>query len=85
MFYLAVMIIALALLPAALSVAAALGILAIRALMIIAVVSIVCWLVVAYPTFWILVISGAAIAVAGWYGVVLNVREVLRLLRKPLE
>jgi hypothetical protein len=80
MFHLAVIIIALALLPTALSVAAALGALAVRALVVIAVVAIVGLLLVALWKLWLVILGGALIAVIIWYGVVLNLREVLRLL-----
>jgi uncharacterized membrane protein YfcA len=82
LFHLAVIIIALALLPAALSVATALGALAMCALIVIAVVAIVWWLLVAYPTLWVLILGGAIMAIVGWYGVFLNLREVRRLLRQ---
>jgi hypothetical protein len=82
LFHLAVIIIALALLPAALSVAMALGALAMCALIVIAVVAIVWWLLVAYPTLWVLILGGALMVIVGWYGVFLNLREVRRLLRQ---
>jgi hypothetical protein len=82
LFHLAVIIIALALLPAALSVATALGALAMCALIVIAVVAIVWWLLVAHPTLWVLILGGAIMAIVGWYGVFLNLREVRRLLRQ---
>jgi hypothetical protein len=56
LFHLAVIIIALALLPAALSVVMALGALAMCALIVIAVVAIGWWLLVAYPTLWVLIL-----------------------------
>jgi hypothetical protein len=82
LFHLAVIIIALALLPAALSAAMALGALAMCALIVIAVVAIVWWLLVTYPTLWVLILGGAIMAIVGWYGVFLNLREVGRLLRQ---
>jgi hypothetical protein len=82
MFHLAVIIIALALLPAPISVAASLGALAMCALIVIAVMATIWWLPVAYPTLWVLILGGAIMAIVGWYGVFLNLREVRRLLRQ---
>jgi hypothetical protein len=54
-------------------------------LAVIAVVAIVGWLLIAYPTFWVFIVAGTLMAVVGWYGVVLNLRAVLRLMRQRPE
>jgi hypothetical protein len=51
----------------------------------IAVVAIVGWLLIAYPMSWVVIVAGALAAVVGWYGVVLNLRAVLRLMRQRPE
>jgi hypothetical protein len=51
-------------------------------LIAIAVVAIVGW---TYPMLWVVILAGAIMALVGWYGVVLNLRAVLRLMRQRPE
>jgi hypothetical protein len=51
-------------------------------LIAIAVVAIVGW---TYPMLWVVILAGTIMALVGWYGVVLNLRGVLRLMRQRSE
>jgi hypothetical protein len=51
-------------------------------LIAIAVVAIVGW---TYPMLWVVILAGTIMALVGWYGVVLNLRGVLRLMRQRPE